>query len=176
MSVIPLLPLFHRFNKQFFDNSLTVNQQPLVKVRWSDNRLKTTAGFYKRKKINGLIDSEIVLSKPILSKLSNREIYSTLCHEMIHAWVDRILKKNEIHGPNFLNKMNQINAKENNFQISVRHNFPVERREFKYTGKCKKCGEKYMYRKRIKNIACKKCCKLFFNGSWNKNCLILFDF
>jgi len=111
MPLIPLLPLFHRFNKQFFDNSLTVNQQPLVKVRWSDNRLKTTAGFYKRKKINGLIDSEIILSKPILSKLSNREIYSTLCHEMIHAWVDRILKKNEIHGPNFLYKMNQINKK-----------------------------------------------------------------
>ena len=175
MSVIPLLPLFHRFNKQFFDNSLTVNQQPLVKVRWSDNRLKTTAGFYKRKKINGLIDSEIILSKPILSKLSNREIYSTLCHEMIHAWVDRILKKNEIHGPNFLNKMNQINQKENNFQISVRHNFPVERRELKYIGICKKCGEKYRYRKRIKNIACKKCCNLFFDGSWNKNCLILFD-
>jgi len=175
MSLIPLLPLFHRFNKQFFDNSLEVNQQPLVKIRWSDNRLKTTAGFYKRKKINGLIDSEIVLSKPILCKLSNREIYSTLCHEMIHAWVDRILKKDEIHGPNFLNKMNQINAKENNFQISVRHNFPVERRESKFTGKCINCGEKYMYRKRIKNIACKKCCKLFFNGSWNKNCLILFD-
>jgi len=71
--------------------------------------------------------------------------------------------------------MNQINEKENNFQISVRHTFPVERRELKYTGTCKNCGEKYMYRKRIKNIACKKCCKLFFNGLWNKKCLILFD-
>ena len=50
MPVIPLLPLFHRFNSQHFDNSLTVNNQPLVKVRWSDNRLKTTAGFYKRKR------------------------------------------------------------------------------------------------------------------------------
>ena len=47
------LPLFHRFNSQYFENSLTVNNQPLVKVRWSDNRLKTTAGFYKRKRING---------------------------------------------------------------------------------------------------------------------------
>ena len=125
MSVIPLLPLFHRFNKQFFDNSLTVNQQPLVKVRWSDNRLKTTAGFYKRKRINGVLDSEIILSKPILSKLSNREIYSTLCHEMIHAWVDRILKKDEIHGPNFLNKMNQINAKENNFLFYLFDSFYI---------------------------------------------------
>ena len=175
MSVIPLLPLFHKFNKQFFNNSLTVNKEPLVKVRWSDNRLKTTAGFYKRKQLNGVMDSEIILSKPILSKLSSREIHSTLCHEMIHAWVDRILKKTEIHGPNFLNKMMEINQKEDYFQISVRHTFPVQRRELKYTGTCKYCGEQYMYRKRIKNIACKKCCNLFFNGSWNKNCLILFD-
>ena len=175
MPIIPLLPIFHRFNKQYFEKSLTANQQPLVKVRWSDNRLKTTAGFYKRKKINGVVDSEIILSKPILSKLSKNEIYSTLCHEMIHAWVDRILKKREIHGPNFLSKMHEINKKENNFQISVRHTFPVERRELKHKGICQNCGEIFFYRKRIKNIACKKCCTLFFNGSWNKKCLILFD-
>ena len=77
MSVIPLLPLFHRFNRQYFENSLAVNNQSLVKVKWSNNRLKTTAGFYKRKKINGLLDSEIILSKPILSKLSSTEINST---------------------------------------------------------------------------------------------------
>ena len=175
MPLIPLLPLFHRLNNQHFENSLTVNQQPLVKVRWSDNRLKTTAGFYKRKKINGFVDSEIILSKPILCNLSNCEINSTLCHEMIHAWVDRILEKNEIHGPNFLSKMNEINEKENNFQISIRHSFPVERRKLKYIGTCQHCGEKFIYRKRIRNIACKKCCNTFFNGSWNKNCLIVFD-
>tara|TARA_Y100001968_G_scaffold319685_1_gene351576 strand:+ start:355 stop:882 length:528 start_codon:yes stop_codon:yes gene_type:complete len=175
MPVIPLLPLFHRFNNQYFDNSLAVNNQPLVKVRWSDNRLTTTAGFYKRKRKNDHVDSVIILSKPILSKLSTTEISSTLCHEMIHAWVDRILKKNEIHGPNFLDKMNHINSKEKNFQISVRHSFPVKRRELKYVGKCQNCGEKFLYRRRIKNIACKKCCINFFNGSWNKNCLILFD-
>ena len=109
MSLIPLLPVFHKFNRQFFDQSLTTNREPLVKVRWSDNRLKTTAGFYKRKQLKGVIDSEIILSKPILSKLSCNEIHSTLCHEMIHAWVDRILNINEIHGPNFLSKMEEIN-------------------------------------------------------------------
>ena len=175
MPVIPLLPLFHRFNKQYFENFLSLNHQPLVKLRWSDNRLKTTAGFYKRKRINGVMESEIILSKPILSKLSTREINSTLCHEMIHAWVDIILKKKEIHGPNFLNKMKEINEKEKNFQISVRHSFPVERRELKYLGTCQNCGEKFHYRKRIKNIACKKCCNSFHNGLWNKKCLILFD-
>ena len=66
MPVIPLLPLFHKFNSQYFENSLAVNNQPLVKVRWSDNRLKTTAGFYKTKRINGLVDSEIILSKLFL--------------------------------------------------------------------------------------------------------------
>ena len=175
MPVIPLLPLFHKFNKEYFDNTLTVNQQPLVKVRWSDNRLKTTAGFYKRKKINGILESEIILSKPILSNLSKSEIKSTLCHEMIHAWVDRILKKREIHGPYFLNKMMLINAKEKNFQISVRHSFPVQRRELKYVGTCQNCRKQFLYRKRIKNIACKKCCNTYFGGNWNKNCLILFD-
>ena len=175
MPLIPLLPLFHSFNNQYFGNSLTVNQQPLVNLRWSDNRLKTTAGLYKRKKINGVIDSEIILSKPILSKLSTSELNSTLCHEMIHAWVDIVLKKNEIHGPNFLNKMKEINEKENNFQISITHSFPVERRELKVIGTCQNCGEKFIYRKRIKNIACKKCCDSIFNGTWNKKCLILFD-
>ena len=98
MSLIPLLPVFHKFNRQFFDQSLTTNnREPLVKVRWSDNRLKTTAGFYKRKQLKGVIDSEIILSKPILSKLSYSEIYSTLCHEMIHAWVDRIINLSLIH-------------------------------------------------------------------------------
>ena len=77
MSLIPLLPLFHRFNRQFFDQSLTTNREPLVKVRWSDNKLKTTAGFYRRKQLKGIIDSEIILSKPILSKLSCNEIHST---------------------------------------------------------------------------------------------------
>ena len=175
MSLIPLLPYFHRFNKEYFDSSLTVNYEPIVKVRWSDNRLKTTAGLYKRKQKNGVLDCEIILSKPILSKLSITEIKSTLCHEMIHAWIDRILKRNEIHGPYFLNKMREINTQENNFQISVRHSFPVERRELKYTGICQNCGAKFCYRKRIKNIACKKCCNFFYNGDWNKNCLILFD-
>ena len=61
MSLIPLLPVFHKFNRQFFDQSLTTNREPLVKVRWSDNRLKTTAGFYKRKQLKGVIDSEIIL-------------------------------------------------------------------------------------------------------------------
>ena len=175
MAVIPLLPIFHKFNTSFFDNSLTINKEPIVQVRWSDNRLKTTAGFYKRKKVNGILNSEIVLSKPILSNLSLTQIYSTLCHEMIHAWIDRVLNINEMHGPNFLKKMNTINKQQDKFVITIRHNFPVSRKELKLKGKCIKCGATYLYRKRVKNIACKKCCDFYFHGLWNKNSLIVFE-
>ncbi len=175
MSVRPLLPLFHKFNRLFFDGSLVNNNISLVSIRWSDNRLKTTAGFYKRKYENGIINSEIVISKPILKNLSLQELESTLCHEMIHAWVDRILMVRESHGSNFLKKMNQINSKQNNFKVTVHHNFPVVRNELKYKGICSNCSEIYFYRRRIRNIACKKCCNLFFNGNWNKKCLIVFD-
>ena len=175
MTVIPLLPIFHKFNKLFFDNTLTINQEPIVKIKWSDNRLRTTAGLYKRIKTNGTIKSEIILSKSVLANSELQNIQSTLCHEMIHAWIDRILNINEIHGVNFINKMEQINLQQNTFKVTIKHNFPVLRRELKYVGVCLNCGDKYLYRKRMKNIACKKCCNRFYNGLWNKKCLIVFD-
>ena len=46
MAVIPLIPLFHDFNKFFFVNSFAIDFEPTVKLRWSDDRLKTIAGFY----------------------------------------------------------------------------------------------------------------------------------
>ena len=174
MAVIPLLPLFHKFNTLHFNNSLVIDFEPIVKVRWSDNRLKTTAGFYKRSKAKGYISSEIVLSKPILESLPVRDIQSTLCHEMIHAWIDRILKINEIHGINFVNKMNEINTQQDSFEITIRHNFPVLRNELKHQGICLNCGLTYIYRRRMKNIACKSCCNKYFNGIWNEKCLIVF--
>ena len=175
MSVIPLLPIFHKFNGLFFEGALVKDMIPLVSIRWSDNRLKTTAGFYKKITLNGVTKSEIVLSKPILQDLSRKDTESTLCHEMIHAWVDKNLMIKESHGTNFLRKMKQINSMQNDFQVTVRHNFPVFRKDFKYQGVCSNCGEKYLYRKRVKNIACKKCCNLFFNGYWNKKCVIVFN-
>ena len=175
MTVIPLIPIFHKFNKLFFESSLTINHEPIVKLKWSDNRLKTTAGFYKRIKINGTIQSEIILSKPVLANSELKNIYSTLCHEMIHAWVDRVLKINEIHGVNFTSKMENINRLQNNFTVTIKHDFPVVRKKIKYIGVCINCGSQYPYRKRMKNIACKKCCNLFYDGIWNKECLIVFD-
>ena len=70
---------------------LVLGDQPLVAIRWSDGRLRKTAGFYRR----GLgaphkQGCEIVLSKPLLGKLPQSATESTLCHEMIHAWIDLV--------------------------------------------------------------------------------------
>ena len=131
--------------------------------------------IYYEKKVNGIFSSEIVLSKPILANLSFNDVQSTLCHEMIHAWVDMVLKVNEMHGPNFHIKMSEINASQNDFRVCIRHNYPVVRKELKYKGRCQNCGQIFLYRRRVKNIACKKCCNLLFEGIWNKKCLILFE-
>ena len=45
-----------------------------------------------------------------------RDIQSTLCHEIIGDWIDRILQTNEIHGINFVNKMNDINTRQDFFK------------------------------------------------------------
>ena len=94
---------------------------------------------------------------------------------MIHAWIDRILKTNEIHGINFVSKMNEINTRQDFFKITIRHSFPVQRKQLKYKGTCLHCGLCYMYRRRMNNIACKSCCNLFFNGNWDEKCLIVFE-
>ena len=58
----------------------------------------------------GKVQSEIVLSRPLLENLPTSAIESTLCHEMIHAWIDLILKIHEGHGPNFKARRAIINS------------------------------------------------------------------
>ena len=102
MPLVPLLPLFHRFNREYFNGALAIGSQPLLSVRWSDGRLRKTAGFYRRGlRVDGRNGCEIVLSRPLLELLPQTATESTLCHEMIHAWIDLVLQVKESHGPNF---------------------------------------------------------------------------
>ncbi len=48
MPLQPLLPLFHRLNREHFGGALVDGGQPLTAVRWSDGRMSRTAGFYRR--------------------------------------------------------------------------------------------------------------------------------
>ena len=71
MPLAPLLPLFHRFNREHFDSSLSgPDGLSLVSVRWSDGRMRRSAGLYRYgHDRSGSAISEIVLSRPLLEPL-----------------------------------------------------------------------------------------------------------
>ncbi len=176
MSLIPVLPLFLKLNREYFQNSLLENGVPRVSIRWSDGRMRTTAGLYKRKtNFFGVKVGEIILSKPVLADLPEKALLSTLCHEMIHAWIDLILKVEEVHGPNFMRRMVEINSSQSDFQVSVRHSFPVLKTIPKWVATCQTCKRSFRYRRMVKGAACRSCCNNFFGGKWNKNCLFIYQ-
>ena len=56
-------------------------------------------------------------SRPLLKYRSLNELYETLLHELIHAWLMLTKTREERnigrdgHGPDFIKKMNEINSK-----------------------------------------------------------------
>tara|TARA_Y100001968_G_scaffold212345_1_gene195497 strand:- start:71562 stop:72113 length:552 start_codon:yes stop_codon:yes gene_type:complete len=175
MSLVPLVPIFHRFNQEFFDGILVKNSQPIVSLRWSDGRLRNTAGFYQRgPRVKSEKGSEIVLSQPVLKNLPLSAIESTLCHEMIHAWIDLILGVKEAHGKNFRTRMSLINSLQTNFQVSVRHKFPTPAKAPKWLAVCPSCGLQSPYKRLMRGAACKNCCDTFHGGSWHPSCLLIY--
>ena len=176
MSLIPVLPLFLELNRQYFQNSLIENGFPKVSVRWSDGRMRTTAGIYRSKtNFLGVKASEIILSRPVLENLPKKAIMSTLCHEMIHAWIDLVLKVEEVHGPNFYQCMAKINSSQSDFKVTVRHSFPLSKRIPKWVATCPSCGRSFSYRRIIKGAACRSCCNDYFGGRWHQKCLLEFQ-
>jgi hypothetical protein len=172
----PLLPLFHQLNREHFEGSLVVRDRPLVALRWSDGRLTRTAGLYRRwATAAGEIGSEIVLSRPLLDPLPRTATLSTLCHEMIHAWVDRVLGAREAHGPLFRARMAQINARRPGFEVSLRHRYPVPARAARWLARCPRCGISAPYRQRRQGLACRPCCERFHAGRWDPSCLLVFE-
>ena len=176
MPLEPLLPLFHRLNREHFEGSLALDGRPLVDLRWSDGRLSRTAGFYRRgPSREGEPLCEIVLSRPLLDPLPREATLSTLCHEMIHAWVDRVLGVREVHGPHFRARMEAINARQSQFTISLRHQFPVPIATARWQARCPRCGLTAAYRRRREGLACLFCCERFHGGQWHASCLLVFE-
>ncbi len=176
MPLVPLLPIFHCFNREYFDCALTDGSKPLVAVRWSDGRLRKTAGLYRRgPTVIGEQGAEIVLSRPLLELLPLSAIESTLCHEMIHAWIDLVLRLEEGHGPNFHARMAAINAAQSKFQINVRHKFPVPTKLPKWWAICPGCGLRFPYKRIVAGAACRQCCNIHHGGRWHANFELIFQ-
>ena len=176
MPLEPLLPLFHRLNREHFEGQLTRNDSPLVDVRWSDGRLTSTAGFYRRGRLaDGRDLCEIVLSRPLLEPLPRQATLGTLCHEMIHAWVDRVLGEREVHGPHFRARMAAINQSQNGFQVSLRHRYPLPVAASRWIARCPSCDSRTPYQRRRQGLACRHCCERLHGGRWHASCLLVFE-
>ncbi len=176
MPLEPLPPLFHRLNREHFAGSLVREGSPLVALRWSDGRLTRTAGLYRRgRRPDGGDLCEIVLSRPLLEPLPRQATLSTLCHEMIHAWIDRVLQVREVHGPHFRARMEAINAAQAEFRISVRHRYPLPAAAPAWIARCPLCGLSIPYRRRRSGLACRSCCDRLHGGRWDPGCLLVFE-
>ncbi len=172
----PLPPLFHRLNREHFEGALLREGRPLVDLRWSDGRLTRTAGLYRSgRRADGSDLCEIVLSRPLLEPLPRQATLSTLCHEMIHAWIDRVLGVREVHGPHFRGRMAAINAAQAEFAVSVRHTYPVPVEAARWIARCPRCGHTCAYRRRRNGLACRTCCERFHGGRWDASCLLVFE-
>ncbi|MFQ6537686.1 MULTISPECIES: SprT family zinc-dependent metalloprotease [Aphanothece] len=178
MPLEPLLPLFHRLNREHFEGSLAPGGAPLVDLRWSDGRMRRTAGLYRRgRHADGRPLCEIVLSRPLLEPLPQQALLSTLCHEMIHAWTDRVLRVEEVHGPCFRGRMAAINAAQAEFTVSLRHRYPLPgggTPTHRWLARCPRCGITAPYRRRVRGLACRVCCERHHGGSWHPSCLLEF--
>jgi len=172
----PLLPLYHRLNRQHFDGTLVRDDRPLVQVRWSDGRLTRTAGLYRRSQgQNGQLLCEIVLSRPLLEPLPRTALLSTLANEIIHAWIDQVLQVREVHGPHFRARMAAINGAQQEFVVSVRHRFPVPAAPARWRARCPRCGLTASYQRRREGLACRPCCELWHGGRWDPSCVLVFE-
>ena len=178
MPLEPLLPLFHRLDREHFGGSLAPQGRSLVSLRWSDGRMTRTAGLYRSGlQADGRPLGEIVLSRPLLEPLPRQATVSTLCHEMIHAWVDRVLGVREAHGPHFRARMAAINGAQGEFQVSLRHSFPLPaagRPAARWLARCPRCGLAAPYRRRVRGLACRACCERLHAGRWHASCLLEF--
>ncbi|MBE9154327.1 MULTISPECIES: SprT family zinc-dependent metalloprotease [unclassified Cyanobium] len=180
MPLEPLLPLFHRLNREHFEARLAPGGVPLLELRWSDGRMRRTAGLYRRgRRADGRDLCEIVLSRPLLDPLPREALLSTLCHEMIHAWVDRVLQVREVHGPHFRARMAAINAAQQGFEVSLRHRYPLPgggtSTASRWIARCPRCGLTAPYRRRVRGLACRVCCERHHGGRWHASCLLDFS-
>ena len=175
MPIEPLLPLFHRLDREHFDGRLAPLLNPRLELRWSDGRMTRTAGLYRR----GPDLCEIVLSRPLLDPLPREALLGTLAHEMIHAWVDRVLQVREVHGPRFRAQMAAINAAQADFVVQVRHRYPLPGAATgqgpRWLARCPRCGSSTPYRRRVSGLACRPCCQALHGGRWHASCLLEFE-
>lgn len=135
-------------NGRYFGGAL-----PAIEIVWS-SRLTSSAGMFvshagprTRTDGNGRARRLIRLSAPLLQRLPERELLSTLAHEMIHQWQFDVRKRRPDHGADFLEKMEAMNR--DGLKITVHHALDEEVSAFMtYAWRCLECGQDYQRQRR----------------------------
>ena len=146
-----LRALWAELNARYFRGTL-----PPIEICWS-HRLTASSGMFfsrvgPRTRTTGSADSPhgrrlIRLSLPLLRKQAEREIISTLAHEMIHQWQFDVLKKRPNHGSDFREKMAAMNR--DGLGITIRHDLDdAVHALVKYAWRCLRCGRVYERQRR----------------------------
>jgi predicted SprT family Zn-dependent metalloprotease len=151
--------IWAELNARYFRHAL-----PPIQILWS-SRLTASMGVFfsrygPRARVTGKeSDHEnrrvIRLSVPLFHQLhdsrrpAERELISTLAHEMIHQWQYAILKRRPNHGADFRRMMHRMN--QDGLGITVYHSRGKEVDAFaRYAWRCQQCG--YLYRRQRRTI------------------------
>ena len=136
-------------NGRYFDGVL-----PQIDIVWSA-RLTSSAGMFvshtgprsREAGHDGRARRLIRLSAPLLQHLSERELLTTLAHEMIHQWQFDVRKRRPDHGQDFLEKMEAMNR--DGLKITIHHTLDEEVGAFMtYAWRCLECGQDYQRQRR----------------------------
>jgi predicted SprT family Zn-dependent metalloprotease len=138
-------------NARYFGGAL-----PRIEIVWSA-RLTSSAGMFvshvgprardAARSETGRARRLIRLSAPLLQHLPERELLSTLAHEMIHQWQFDVRKRRPDHGTDFVEKMEAMNR--DGLRITIHHSLDEEVGAFMtYAWRCLECGQDYQRQRR----------------------------
>ncbi|XP_055339281.1 DNA-dependent metalloprotease SPRTN-like [Paramacrobiotus metropolitanus] len=141
--------LFRQFNRDYFCNAIRN-----VDLEWTKRLMQLAGAFrYQQKDESRLI----ALSEPLLKFRPRKDLVETLLHEMIHAYLSIMNKRDpESHGKNFDEQMLRIN-KLTGANIMIGHTFYDEvdyylQHEWRCNGRCQYEVPEYGYFRRARNL------------------------
>ncbi|MFM8551376.1 MAG: SprT-like domain-containing protein [Nitrospiraceae bacterium] len=158
MTIEQLQDCWCELNRRFFRETLLP-----IEIVWS-RRLTASAGLFvshggPRALPAATHRRRIRLCAPLLRDFSDqgeREILSTLAHEMIHLWQFDLLKRRPNHGQDFRRKMEEMNRA--GLGITIRHDLTEAVRQLtRYAWQCLSCGRTYERQRRTSKPSRHRC-------------------
>lgn len=150
-----LISFFEEINAQHFDGML-----PRPILRWNA-RLRTSAGRFipGAKRFLHVREPIIEVASYLLEEgTAEALVRDTLGHEAIHFWL-WVRGRPYGHTEEFYAKMREMGVS--------RYNSVPRRRPPKYLYRCPGCGGEYPARRRLRELACLRCCKAHAGGRYD---------